>query len=33
MASEDEDSIAPRGLDLLKPYKRASSNCRMDTKA
>jgi hypothetical protein len=33
MERDDEASIATRGLDLLKPYKRASSHCRMDTKA
>jgi hypothetical protein len=33
MESDDEAAIGPRGLDLLKPYKRASHSWRMDSKA
>ena len=33
MERDYEESIGTRGLDLLKPYKRASNSWRMDIKA
>jgi len=33
MERDYEESIATRGLDLLKPYKRASNSWHMDVKA
>ena len=33
MEGDDEESIATRGLDFLKPYNSASNSWRMDAKA
>jgi len=33
MERDYEESVGTRGLDLLKPYKRASKSWRMDGKA